>query len=400
MEKILLVPDSFKGTLSSRQVCQVMAGQLRRFFPQAQVKSIPVADGGEGSVEAFLAAAGGERRTRTVTGPFGEPVEAFYGILGDGRTAVIEMAACAGLPLAEGRLNPERATTYGVGELLLAAKEAGCTKAILGLGGSCTNDGGVGAAAALGAKFTRADGAAFIPTGGTLGEIAALDVSPVAQALQGMELTAMCDIDNPLYGEAGAAAVFAPQKGADAAMVARLDAGLRHLGQVSARCLGRDFSHLPGAGAAGGLGFGMAAFCGAQLRMGIDAVLDAVGFDSLLPGTDVVFTGEGKIDSQSARGKVVSGVAARCRKAGVPVVAVVGQIGQGFEEMYQQGLTAVFSINRAAQPFAESRFHAGENLALTMENIARLLAAGRWFSSPLPLTFPGRRGIVQEVRSC
>lgn len=377
MEKILLVPDSFKGTLSSRQVCQVMAGQLRRFFPQAQVKSIPVADGGEGSVEAFLAAAGGERRTRTVTGPFGEPVEAFYGILGDGRTAVIEMAACAGLPLAEGRLNPERATTYGVGELLLAAKEAGCTKAILGLGGSCTNDGGVGAAAALGAKFTRADGAAFIPTGGTLGEIAALDVSPVAQALQGMELTAMCDIDNPLYGEAGAAAVFAPQKGADAAMVARLDAGLRHLGQVSARCLGRDFSHLPGAGAAGGLGFGMAAFCGAQLRMGIDAVLDAVGFDSLLPGTDVVFTGEGKIDSQSARGKVVSGVAARCRKAGVPVVAVVGQIDQGFEEMYQQGLTAVFSINRAAQPFAESRFHAGENLALTMENIARLLAAGR-----------------------
>ena len=377
MEKILLVPDSFKGTLSSRQVCQVMAGQLRRFFPQAQVKSIPVADGGEGSVEAFLAAAGGERRTRTVTGPFGEPVEAFYGILGDGRTAVIEMAACAGLPLAEGRLNPERATTYGVGELLLAAKEAGCTKAILGLGGSCTNDGGVGAAAALGAKFTRADGAAFIPTGGTLGEIAALDVSPVAQALQGMELTAMCDIDNPLYGEAGAAAVFAPQKGADAAMVARLDAGLRHLGQVSARCLGRDFSHLPGAEAAGGLGFGMAAFCGAQLRMGIDAVLDAVGFDSLLPGTDVVFTGEGKIDSQSARGKVVSGVAARCRKAGVPVVAVVGQIGQGFEEMYQQGLTAVFSINRAAQPFAESRFHAGENLALTMENIARLLAAGR-----------------------
>lgn len=377
MEKILLVPDSFKGTLSSRQVCQVMAGQLRRFFPQAQVKSIPVADGGEGSVEAFLAAAGGERRTRTVTGPFGEPVDAFYGILGDGRTAVIEMAACAGLPLAEGRLNPERATTYGVGELLLAAKEAGCTKAILGLGGSCTNDGGAGAAAALGAKFTRADGTAFVPTGGTLGEIAALDVSPVAQALQGMELTAMCDIDNPLYGEAGAAAVFAPQKGADAAMVARLDAGLRHLGQVSARCLGRDFSHLPGAGAAGGLGFGMAAFCGAQLRMGIDAVLDAVGFDSLLPGTDVVFTGEGKIDSQSARGKVVSGVAARCRKAGVPVVAVVGQVGQGFEEMYQQGLTAVFSINRAAQPFAESRFHAGENLALTMENIARLLAAGR-----------------------
>ena len=374
MEKILLVPDSFKGTLSSRQVCQVMAGQLRRFFPQAQVKSIPVADGGEGSVEAFLAAAGGERRTRTVTGPFGEPVEAFYGILGDGRTAVIEMAACAGLPLAEGRLNPERATTYGVGELLLAAKEAGCTKAILGLGGSCTNDGGVGAAAALGAKFTRADGAAFVPTGGTLGEIAALDVSPVAQALQGMELTAMCDIDNPLYGEAGAAAVFAPQKGADAAMVARLDAGLRHLGQVAARCLGRDFSHLPGAGAAGGLGFGMAAFCGARLRMGIDVVLDTLGFDKRLPSADLVFTGEGKIDFQSLRGKVVSGVCGRAKRAGVPVIAVVGQIGPGFEPMYDQGLSAVFSVNRAAQTFSESRHHARENLALAMENIARTLA--------------------------
>ena len=374
MEKILLVPDSFKGTLSSRQVCQVMAGQLRRFFPQAQVKSIPVADGGEGSVEAFLAAAGGERRTRTVTGPFGEPVEAFYGILGDGRTAVIEMAACAGLPLAEGRLNPERATTYGVGELLLAAKEAGCTKAILGLGGSCTNDGGAGAAAALGAKFTRADGTAFVPTGGTLGEIAALDVSPVAQALQGMELTAMCDIDNPLYGENGAAYVFAPQKGADGPMVERLDQGLRHLGQVAGRCLGRDLSQMPGAGAAGGLGFGMAAFCGAQLRMGIDAVLDAVGFDSLLPGTDMVFTGEGKIDSQSARGKVVSGVCGRAKRAGVPVIAVVGQIGSGFEPMYDQGLSAVFSVNRAAQPFSESRLHARENLALAMENIARTLA--------------------------
>ena len=204
MEKILLVPDSFKGTLSSRQVCQVMAGQLRRFFPQAQVKSIPVADGGEGSVEAFLAAAGGERRTRTVTGPFGEPVEAFYGILGDGRTAVIEMAACAGLPLAEGRLNPERATTYGVGELLLAAKEAGCTKAILGLGGSCTNDGGAGAAAALGAKFTRADGAAFIPTGGTLQDVEHIDLSGLMPQLKDICLTAMCDIDNPLFGPTGA----------------------------------------------------------------------------------------------------------------------------------------------------------------------------------------------------
>ncbi len=374
MRRILLVPDSFKGTLSSRQVCEIMAQQLGCFFPEADMVSIPVADGGEGSVDAFLAAVGGQRKTLTVTGPFGEPIESFFGILKDGVTAVVEMAACAGLPLAEGRLDPEKATSYGVGELILAAKEAGCKKVILGLGGSCTNDGGVGAASALGAVFTRADGEAFIPVGGTLGEIAAVDCSPVKKALEGMELTIMCDIDNPLFGETGAAYVFAPQKGADASMVERLDNGLRHLAKVTAQCLGRDFSQLPGAGAAGGLGFGMAAYCGGKLRMGIDVVLDTAGFDGLLQTADLVFTGEGKIDSQSIRGKVVSGVAERGKKAGVPVIAVVGQIGPGFEPMYEKGLGAVFSINRAAEPFSESRHHAAENLSLTMENIARLLA--------------------------
>lgn len=374
MKQILLVPDSFKGTLSSRQVCQLMAEQLKRFFPDARLRSLPVADGGEGSVDAFLEAVGGRRVDVTVTGPFGEPVESFYGILQDGETAVIEMAACAGLPMAEGRLDPEKATTYGVGELILAAKKEGCRKVILGLGGSCTNDGGTGAAAALGGRFLRADGSEFVPTGGTLEEIASLDLEPIQRALDGVELTVMCDIDNPLFGETGAAYVFAPQKGADAPMVERLDQGLRHLGEVSAKCLGRDLSQLPGAGAAGGLGFGMAAFCGAKLQMGIDVVLDTVGFDQLLQTADLVFTGEGKIDSQSVRGKVVSGVSGHCKKVGVPVIAVVGQIGDGFELMYQQGLTAVFSINRAAQPFSESRYHAEENLSLTMENIARLLA--------------------------
>ena len=374
MKQILLVPDSFKGTLTSRQVCGTMAEQLHLVFPEADITSLPVADGGEGSVEAFLEAVGGRRVNVTVTGPFGEPVESFYGILQDGETAVIEMAACAGLPMVEGRLDPEKATTYGVGELILAAKKAGCRKVILGLGGSCTNDGGTGAAAALGGRFFRADGSEFVPTGGTLGEIASLDATPIQQALDGVELTVMCDIDNPLFGETGAAYVFAPQKGADAPMVERLDQGLRHLGEVSAKCLGKDLSQLPGAGAAGGLGFGMAAFCGGKLQMGIDVVLDTVGFDQLLQTADLVFTGEGKIDSQSVRGKVVSGVSGHCKKAGVPVIAVVGQIGDGFELMYQQGLTAVFSINRAAQPFSESRFHAEENLSLAMENIARLLA--------------------------
>ncbi len=374
MKQILLVPDSFKGTLSSSQVCKLMTAQLARFFPEARIDSLPVADGGEGSVDAFLTAAGGRRVTQTVTGPFGEPVESFYGILPDGCTAVIEMAACAGLPLAEGHLDPERATTFGVGELILAAKEAGCTKIILGLGGSCTNDGGAGAASALGAVFTKEDGAAFVPVGGTLKDIAALDCHPLREMLKGLELTVMCDIDNPLFGENGAAHVFAPQKGADAAAVKELDDGLRHLGEVAARCLGEDFSQLPGAGAAGGLGFGMAAFCGAKLKMGIDVVLETLCFDEKLRSADLVVTGEGRIDSQSARGKVVCGVAARAKRAGVPVIALVGEIGSGFEPLYDQGLTAVFSINRAAQPFSESRCHAEENLSLAMENLARLLA--------------------------
>lgn len=374
MKRVLLVPDSFKGTLSSRQVCEIMEEQLRRFFPQADSVSLPVADGGEGSVEAFLTAAGGQRKQVSVTGPFGEPVESFYGILQDGVTAVIEMAACAGLPLAEGRLDPEKATTYGVGELILAAKNAGCRKIILGLGGSCTNDGGTGAAAALGAKFTGINGEEFVPTGGTLDEITSVDCTQIQKTLEGVELTVMCDIDNPLFGETGAAYVFAPQKGADGEMVTRLDGGLRHLGKMTAQCLGEDLSQLPGAGAAGGLGFGMAAFCGAKLQMGIDVVLNTLKFDQLLETADLVFTGEGKIDSQSIRGKVVSGVASRAKKAGVPVIAVVGQIGLGFEPIYDQGLTAVFSINRAAEPFSQSRYHAVENLSLTMENIARVLS--------------------------
>lgn len=377
MKHIVLVPDSFKGTLSSRQVCEIMGKELRKVFPQVKLHTLPVADGGEGSVEAFLTAVGGERKTLTVTGPYGKPMESFYGLLSDGQTAVVEMAACAGLPLVEGHPDPEKTTTYGVGELILAAKEAGCKKIILGLGGSCTNDGGTGAAAALGAVFTREDGSSFVPTGATLCQVESVDCTPVKEALQGVELTVMCDIDNPLFGKTGAAYVFAPQKGANDAMVERLDAGLRHLGQVVSQCLGEDVSQLPGAGAAGGLGFGMAAFCGAKLKMGIDVVLDTVGFDELLQTADLVFTGEGKIDFQSIRGKVVSGVSGRCKKFQVPVIAVVGQIGPGFEPMYEEGLTAVFSINRAAEPFSESRYHAAENLSLAMENIARTLSIGQ-----------------------
>ena len=223
MKKIVVAPDSFKGTLSSQQVCREIAQAAGKVFPGCQVIAVPVADGGEGSVEAFLSAVGGERRELEVQGPFGERVPAFYGLLDGGRTGVIEMAACAGLPLAQGRLDPARASTYGVGQLLVHAVEQGCEKIILGLGGSCTNDGGCGAAAAAGARFFRANGESFVPTGGTLGEIAQVDVGELRKKFQGVELIAMCDIDNPLYGKTGAAYFFGPQKGADPALVELLD---------------------------------------------------------------------------------------------------------------------------------------------------------------------------------
>lgn len=377
MKKIVLAPDSFKGTLSSRQVCEEIATAARRVFPGCQVKAVPVADGGEGSVDAFLTAMGGERKELAVQGPFGEEMTGFYGLLEGGRTAIIEMAACAGLPLAEGRLDPERATTHGVGQLMVDAARSGCGKIILGLGGSCTNDGGCGAAAAAGARFFRESGEAFVPTGGTLGEIAGMDLTGLRRAFAGVEIVAMCDIDNPLYGETGAAYIFGPQKGAGPEMVARLDQNLQALEQVAKQALGVDLAQMPGAGAAGGMGYGMAAFFGAKLQPGIETVLDTVNFDRLLEGAGLVFSGEGRLDAQSVRGKVVAGVARRAKAAGVPLVALVGQIGQGFEPMYDLGLSAVFSINRAAQPLAESAPHAAENLRLTAENVLRLWQASQ-----------------------
>lgn len=376
MDSFILIPDSFKGTMSSSEICALMEAAIRRHKPNATVRSIPVADGGEGSVDCFLQAVGGQRVQLRVAGPFFDEVDAFYGLLPDGRTAVVEMAACAGLPLAEGRLDPQAATTYGVGQLMLHAAEQGARRIILGLGGSATTDGGCGAAAALGLRFLDGEGRPFTPVGGTLGKIAAIDASTLAPAFSGVELTAMCDIDNPMAGPTGAAYVFGPQKGADPAMVQRLDAGLVHLAGVIEQSLGRQVAGLPGAGAAGAMGAGMVAFLGARLQMGIQTVLDTVGFDALLKEAGLVFTGEGKLDSQSLRGKVVIGVARRARAAGVPVVAVVGDIADDIGAAYDEGVSAVFSINRVAVPFEKARPRARSDLSLTMDDIMRLLALG------------------------
>lgn len=371
--KILLIPDSFKGTLSSAEVCRVLRECVERRLPGCEVRAIPVADGGEGSVDAFLAALGGKKLPARVAGPFFEPVESFYGLTDGGETAVIEMAACAGLPLAGARRDPALATTYGVGELIALAVEGGARKIILGLGGSATNDAGCGAAAALGVRFYDREGRAFVPTGGTLGEVERIDAAPARERLRGVEITAMCDIDNPMYGENGAAHVFGPQKGAGPEQVRALDAGLRRLSGVMLRELGRDYSALPGAGAAGAMGAGVTAFLGARLQSGIEAVLDAVDFDRAAADADLIFTGEGRLDSQSLRGKVVIGVARRAKRLGKPVVALVGGVEGDMEAAYAEGVTAVFTTNRLPQPLSESAPRAAENLAFAMENILRLL---------------------------
>lgn len=371
MKKIILIPDSFKGTMSSSEICSIMKKSIAKFRPGTPVISIPVADGGEGSVDAFLTACGGTKKTVTVKGPYFKDIPSFYGILTDKKTAVIEMAACAGLPLIENNLNPEKTTTFGVGQLILDAVQSGCTKIILGLGGSSTNDGGCGTAAALGIKFFNSKNEEFIPTGGTLSDICTIDVSGKNKILEQCTIVTMCDIDNPLYGETGAAYIFAPQKGADEAMVKRLDAGLKHLAEIVQKSFKTDLAAIPGTGAAGGMGYGMSVFFKSKLQMGIETVLDTVHFNSLLEDAECVFSGEGKIDTQSLRGKVVIGIAKHTKAAGIPLIAVVGDIGDNIEEAYAKGVSAIFSINRVAVDYHQAKLRAKSDLALTVENIMR-----------------------------
>ncbi len=372
MKNILLIPDSFKGTMSSEEICAIMDRAIRAHYPDAQVKQIPVADGGEGSVDAFLQALGGDKRFLTVQGPFGKPMEGFYGVV-KGSTAIIEMAACAGLPLVGEDLFPDKTTTFGVGELILAAAESGCKEIIVGLGGSATNDGGCGAAAACGVLFKDELGNAFIPTGGTLNRVASIDCSGLNKALEGVSITTMCDIDNPFYGPKGAAHIFGPQKGADPEMVKVLNANLESLAKVINKDCKLDVQAIPGSGAAGGMGGGMAAFFGSTLQMGIETVLDTVNFDQLLKKADLVLTGEGKIDSQSLRGKVVIGVARRAKKANVPTVAVVGDISDDVEGAYEEGVSGIFSINRLAVDFKIAKTRAHQDMERTVDNLMRFI---------------------------
>lgn len=376
MAKYVLIPDSFKGTLSSEDICRIASEEILRLEPEAEICAIPVADGGEGTVDAFLAAVGGTRAEVPCTGPCGQEVMGFYGLLPDG-TAVVEMAAAAGLPLAGACRDPEKTTTYGVGQLMAHALSRGAKRLVLGLGGSATNDGGCGAAAALGAEFLDEEGRPFVPTGGTLTQIAHIRMKGLRETLADAEVTVMCDIDNPLCGPAGAAAVFGPQKGADAAMVARMDAGLRHLAEMLEKDVGMEVLTLAGGGSAGGFGAGAAAFFGGQLRMGIDVVLDLTDFDRKCRGASLVITGEGHLDSQSLRGKTVVGVARRARALGVPAAALVGGCETALDAVYAEGVSGVFPIHPALCTWPQAAARTEEDLRFTMGNLLRFMAALR-----------------------
>lgn len=372
MKKAVLIPDSFKGTMSSSEIIAIMKERIEAYNPGCDIVSIPVADGGEGSVDAFLTALGGEKIKVRTKGPWGEELDSFYGMLPD-KTAVIEMAASAGLPQVGDRKDPSKTTTYGVGELILAAAKKGAKRLVIGLGGSATNDAGCGAAAACGVSFLDKEGNSFIPVGGTLDKIDKIDISTMDESVRSLPITAMCDIDNPFYGPTGAAAIFGPQKGADEKMVELLDGKMKHLASIIESQLGIVLQEIPGSGAAGGMGGGMKAFFGARMQMGIDAVLEITGFEDLAAGADMIFTGEGKIDSQSLRGKVVIGVSRKARKMGIPVIAVVGDIGDDIDAAYDEGVTGIFSINRVAVPYKEARLRAKSDMKLTMDNILRFM---------------------------
>ena len=353
--KIVIAPDSFKGTLTAAEVCEILTRAFASVFPGVETQSLPLADGGEGMARAWAAACGGGLRCAAVAGPYGEPAEAEYLLLPDG-TAVLETASCAGLEQARPRgLNPEETTTRGLGELLLAARDAGAARILLGLGGSATNDAGCGMAHALGWRFFDSAGRSFCPAGGTLGNIAR--VVPPEEPFD-LPVTAACDVQAPLFGPEGAAYVYAPQKGADTAMVQRLDEGLRHIAQLHAP----DLADEPGAGAAGGLGFGVMAFLGGGLRPGVDLLLDCAGFDGMLAGAALVITGEGRMDAQTLQGKAPCGVLRRAQAQGVPVIGVCGCTGQGTGALLAAGFLGIYPAVEGRKPLEELRRTCREDL--------------------------------------
>ena len=369
MKKIVIASDSFKGSLSSAEVAACGERAVHRLFPDCKVVQLPVADGGEGTAETLTAALAGQPVTAIVHDPLGRLITARYGWIAQEQTALIEMAAASGLPLLplEER-NPWLTSTYGTGELIRNALERGCHKFLIAIGGSATNDGGMGLLQALGFRFLDAEGKELPGCGGSLQQIQQIDSSGVLVDLAQCQFTVACDVTNPFYGPTGAAYVFAPQKGADAEMVEALDQGLRHFAQLIHTTQGIAIDQLAGAGAAGGLGGGLVAFLNARLTPGIEMVLDALRFDTQITGADLIITGEGKLDAQTCMGKTPLGILRRAQQQGIPVVALGGAV-EASEALNQCGFLAVFPI----LPYPTSLTEAMDS-SFTQQNIERTIA--------------------------
>ena len=344
MNKVVIAMDSFKGCLTTEEAGKAAEAGINAVFPNCETLLFPIADGGEGMLDVLLSITNGTYENLTVHGPLMEPVEGRYGLSGDGRTALIEMATVSGLPLVpREKRNPMLTTTYGTGELILDALRRGCREFIVGIGGSATNDAGLGMLQALGFRFLDRDGNPLGTGGRVMSEVAAIDTSAVHPALKEAHFTIACDVENPFCGPNGAAYIFAPQKGADPDMVKELDAGMRSLVQVIQSATGKEIADYPGAGAAGGMGGGFLAFLNAELKPGIRLMLEALNFEEKVKGADLVITGEGRVDGQTAMGKVPSGILKEAQKQNIPVIVIAGSV-EDTEKMNRAGFQGVFSI--------------------------------------------------------
>ncbi len=375
--RIVVAPQSLKGSLTAAEAGKAIAQGVRAVYPDAGVDVVPVADGGEGTVQALVDATGGEIVTQTVTGPLGEPVKAFFGLLGDGRTAAIEMAAAAGLPLVPAeRRDPRITTTYGVGELILAALDRGCRRFIIGIGGSATNDGGAGMAQALGASLLTDDGKEIARGGAALETLARISTATLDARLRECTIEVACDVNNPLCGPMGASAVYGPQKGATAEMVAQLDAALAHYAEIIERDLGLAVGDIPGAGAAGGLGAGLLALLHAVLRPGAQIVLEAVRLEEKVRGANLLITAEGQLDAQTAYGKSVGAVAAVAKRYGLPVLALAGGLGENYQTVYTLGVDGVAVLPSGPMTLEYAMEHAAELMSDATERMLRIWRLG------------------------
>jgi glycerate kinase len=375
---ILIAPDSFKDSLSAVEVCDAVEAGILNVFPQSQIKKIPLADGGEGTVDALVHATNGSKIQVPVHDPLFRQTTATYGILGDGKTAVIEMAAASGIELLkEDERNPWETTTLGTGELIKNALDKGCRRFIIGIGGSATNDGGTGMAVALGANLYDDQKNLLKGTGGTLHEIKNIDLASLDKRIRESEILVACDVNNPLYGTDGAAVVYGPQKGANPNMVENLDKNLRHLGMLFKDQLNQDVADTPGAGAAGGLGAGLKAILRAELKPGFDIINETLNLQAEVTWADIVITGEGKIDRQTKFGKTPHGVAMVAKTTNKPVIAIAGTLGDGYEELYDHHFHAIFSIIDKPMNLSEALKNAPKLIQNNIKAIMSLFEQGR-----------------------